>query len=74
MSAAHATLSTYVTAVSDQWSTLSTANNSQNAAAFLESEKTLATQYEAVREASAEFTSVLSATQASVTRSYQALK
>lgn len=74
MGTAHKELSTHVAAVTDQWSKLNVANNAQNASAFLEAEKALATEYEVVRTASAGFGSALGATQANVTKSYNALK
>lgn len=74
MGAAHKELSKRVSAVTEQWSKLNTANNAQNASAFLQAEKALAVEYEAVRAASSGFTNALSVTQAQVTSSYDALK
>jgi hypothetical protein len=74
MNPAHAELVTHVTSVADNWSKLNTANNAQDAAGFTEAEKALASEYEAVRTTSAEFTRVLGDTQAKVTTSYNLLK
>lgn len=73
MSSIHAKLYTHASTVTEQWSKLNIANNSQDAAGFLEAEKALATGYEAVRTTSAEITSIIEASQADVTRAYNAL-
>lgn len=74
MKSAHSELSVHVSAAAGAWSKLNTANNSQDATAFQEAEKTLSTEYEAVRATSAQFTAVLADTQAKITASYNALK
>ena len=74
MGAAHKELSSRVSAVTEQWSKLNVANNAQNGSAFLEAEKALAVEYEAVRTASVGFADALAITQAKVTDSYNALK
>lgn len=74
MKSAHSELLAHMTATAGAWSKLNTANNSQDATAFQEAEKTLSSEYEAVRATSAQFTSVLADTQAKITASYNALK
>lgn len=74
MKSAHNDLVTHVKAVATAWSKLNTANNSQDAADFQDAEKALSTEYEAVRQTSAQFTSVLTDTQTKVTTSYNELK
>ena len=74
MSAAHDDLHSHVSAVAKAWSELNTANNDQDADTFTEAEKTLATEYEAVRSSSEQFSAVLRDTQARVTAAYAVLK
>lgn len=74
MKSAHTDLVTHVTAVATAWSKLNTANNSQDAAGFEQAEKTLAIEYEAVRQTSPQFNAVLADTQAKVTANYAGLK
>lgn len=74
MKSAHGELTTHIAAVAAAWSKLNTANNSQDAAGFQDAEKTLASEYEAIRQTSALFEAVLSDTQAKITASYNALK
>jgi hypothetical protein len=74
MRSAHASLSTHVTAVSAAWSALNTANNEQDAAGFTEAEKKLASEYEAIRTVSGEFSEVLNKAQSELLASYSKLK
>lgn len=74
MKSAHSDLVTHVKAAAEAWSKLNTANNGQNAASFQEAEKALASEYEAIRQTSAQFSAVLADTQAKITASYNALK
>ena len=74
MSTAHRDLLSHVSAVAKGWSELNTANNDQDAETFTEAEKTLATEYEAVRGSSEQFSAVLRDTQARVTAAYAVLK
>ena len=74
MKSAHDDLSTHMTAAAAAWSKLNTANNAQDATAFQEAEKMLASEYEAIRETSLLFSAVLADAQAKITASYSALK
>lgn len=74
MKTAHAELSSHVSAVVSGWSKLNTANNDQDATAFQDAEKALATEYQAVRETSLLFSAVLSDSQAKINSSYGKLK
>lgn len=74
MNSAHVELVKHVVAVSDQWSRLNTANNSQDGTGFTDAEKALATEYEAVRTTSSTFAEVLSRTQQTITTAYNTLR
>lgn len=74
MKSAHSDLVNHIGAIADGWSKLNTANNSQDATAFTDSEKMLSIEYEAVRGSSAQLLSVLSDTQAKLTASYNTVK
>ena len=74
MKSAHDELAAHVSAAAAAWSKLNTANNSQDAAAFQEAEKALATEYQAVRETSLLFSAVLGDAQAKINASYNDLK
>lgn len=74
MKSAHNDLSTHMAAAATAWSKLNTANNAQDAVGFQEAEKTLATEYEAIRETSLLFSSVLADAQAKINNSYSTLK
>lgn len=74
MKSAHSDLVNHVGAIADGWSKLNTANNSQDATAFTDAEKTLSNEYEAVRGSSAQLLSVLSDTQAKLTAAYNTVK
>lgn len=71
---AHGELLTHVEAASNAWSKLNTANNAQNATDFEAAEKTLNTEYEAIRSSSSNFSEVLAGTQATIVKNYSALK
>lgn len=74
MQAAHLAISANVKAIAENWSKLNQATSAQDAAAFMEAEKVLASEYEALRSASAGFNQVLQAAQTRVTTSYDALR
>lgn len=74
MRSAHASLSSHVSAVATAWSALNTANNEQDAAGFTEAEKKLASEYEAIRAVSGEFTEVLGKSQSELLARYNALR
>lgn len=74
MQAAHKTLYQHVTAVSEAWSKLNTANNNQDVDGFTTSEKALSTEYDAIRATSPLFTRVLDTTQTGLSAAYSALK
>ena len=74
MKSAHDDLTKHMSAAAAAWSKLNTANNAQDAAAFQEAEKALASEYEAIRQTSLLFSAVLSDTQAKINASYSELK
>ncbi len=74
MKSAHDDLTKHTSAAEAAWSKLNTANNAQDAAAFQEAEKALASEYEAIRQTSLLFSAVLSDTQAKINASYSELK
>jgi hypothetical protein len=74
MSTAHSELQEHVSAIAGAWSSLSTASNDQDADAFTAAEKTLTTEYEAVRGSSEQLLAVLRDTQARLTGAYASLR
>ena len=74
MKSAHDELTNHLSAAAAARSKLNTANNAQDAAAFQEAEKELATEYQAIRETSLLFSAVLGDAQAKINASYSNLK
>lgn len=74
MRPAHDTLVTHVSAIAENWSKLSQASNAQDAAGFMEAEKTLASEYEAVRSTSGAMAQSVQTIQSKVTTSYANLE
>lgn len=74
MRSVHDDLLSHVLAIADNWSKLSQASNAQDAAGFMDAEKTLAAEYEAVRGASGAMRQSLQAVQDRVTTAYHDLK
>lgn len=74
MKNAHTTLAAHVTAVTEAWSKLNSANNSQDATAFLDAEKVLSAKYEAVRATSAVFYRSLVEVQEKILTDYSKIK
>lgn len=74
MRSAHGALAQHVSNVTDAWSRLNQANADQNADKFKEAEQNLNDNYALIRETSQQFVAVLSDTQASVTKRYEALR
>jgi hypothetical protein len=71
---AHADLASHMGKAYEAWSKLNTASNAQDSASFTEAEKTLASEYEAVRASAGDFNKAISTTQAAITTAYNALK
>lgn len=74
MKSAHDELAGHMSAAATAWSKLNTANNAQDAVAFQDAEKTLAAEYQAIRETSLLFSAVLADAQAAINSSYSNLK
>jgi len=74
MKAVHETLKQHVDKAVEGWSKLGSANAAKDATGFTTAEKTLTSEYEAIRATGTTYSGLLDATQAKISNSYKALR